>query len=91
MKIHCFPNLGIEEGAEDVETIQDHLLSGGEGQDQIDGLGVDCGCVGVADRLPFQIAESYQSCLALCHVPHGVDLGFEVHLALEQLASAGHL
>jgi hypothetical protein len=64
---------------------------GGEGQDQIDGFGVDCGGVGVADGLPLQVAEGYQPCFALCDVSHCIDLRLEVHLALEQLASAGHL
>ena len=49
VEIDGFPYLGIEEGTEDIQTVQDHAFLGGEGQDQVDGLGVDCRGVGVAD------------------------------------------
>ena len=83
LKIDRFANLRVEEGAEDVEAIQDHAFLGSEGQNQVDGLGVDGGGVGVPDGLPFQVAECDESGLALCHVPHRIDLRLEVHLALE--------
>ena len=32
-----------DEGAEDIEAVEDHALLRGEGKHEVDGFGVDCG------------------------------------------------
>lgn len=44
LKVDGSPHLDVEEDTEDVQTVQDNALFGG--QDQIYGLGVDCRSVG---------------------------------------------
>jgi hypothetical protein len=62
-----------------------------EGQHEVDGLGVHRGGICIANRLPFQVAESDEARLALGDAPHCIFLCLQIHLALKDLAALGDL
>ena len=74
MYVNGFVDFGGDEGAEDVQSIKGHALLGGEGEEEVDCFGVDCGGEYVAEAVgPFLISEYHKSAFVFGGVPHCIE------------------
>ena len=84
-----FADFSSDEGAEDVEAIEDHVVMGGDGKHEVYGLLVDGRRVGFLKAiLALRVAEYNETSFTLDELAEGVVLALEVHFGLNNLASS---
>ena len=84
-----FADFSSDKGAEDVETIKDHVVMGGDGEHEVYGLLVDGRRVGFLKAiLALRVAEYNETSFTPDELAKGVVLALEVHFGLNNLASS---
>ncbi len=84
-----FADLSRDKGAEDVETVEDHVVMGGDGEHEVYGLLVDGRRVGFLKGIfALRVSKYDETSFTLDELAEGVVLALEVHFGLNDLATS---